>query len=173
MSADPQIIYPNPETRDSLVFENVPDPLDGEQTWPTEEEIAEAEERIREMEGFENENEFTLSGNKFNGGKVVKRVPKGTSAYQAAWIIDSDEENENSYDESDNDNFGSDNEDDAMGEITLQKGNNEDMDLHSDKDNLEEEQEEEEENDEYENIEIGGDAEAFDKQLEEEEEKQA
>lgn len=42
--------------------------MDGEQTWPTEEEMAEAEEHI----------------------KRVKRVPAGMSDYQAAWIPDCD-----------------------------------------------------------------------------------
>lgn len=45
--------------------------MEGEQTWPTEEEIAEAE--------------------KHTAPKTrTKRVPKGTSEYQAAWIIESD-----------------------------------------------------------------------------------
>jgi len=41
--------------------------MDAEQTWPTEEELAEANKR-----------------------KIVKIVPKGTSEYQAAWIPDED-----------------------------------------------------------------------------------
>merc|ERR1712168_1516894 len=57
----------------SLVSENVPDPMDGEQTWPTEEELMDAERNM-------------------NTKKTLKHVPKGTSAYQAAWIIDSEEE---------------------------------------------------------------------------------
>lgn len=51
--------------------ENIPDPMDAEQTWPTKEELDDAEaERKRK--------------------KIIKRVPKGTSAYQAAWIPDID-----------------------------------------------------------------------------------
>ena len=56
------------------------DPLDAEQTWPTEEELAEAEE----------------------ANKNRRRVPKGTSDYQAAWIVDeafSDESEDESEDE--------------------------------------------------------------------------
>ena len=45
--------------------------MDDEQTWPTEEELELAEMR--------------------QARKIVKRVPKGTSEYQAAWIIDDDE----------------------------------------------------------------------------------
>lgn len=48
------------------------DPMEGEQTWPTEEELAEAEKRMAPK-------------------KRIKRVPKGTSEYQAAWIVESDD----------------------------------------------------------------------------------
>ncbi|KAF4527217.1 hypothetical protein B566_EDAN010565, partial [Ephemera danica] len=64
----------DPAQQESLVSENVPDPMDAEQTWPTQEELAEAE----------------LARKK----KIVKRVPKGMSEYQAAWIPDSDGEEE-------------------------------------------------------------------------------
>lgn len=43
--------------------------MDAEQTWPTEEELAQAAVRKK---------------------KVVKVVPKGMSEYQAAWILDDD-----------------------------------------------------------------------------------
>lgn len=45
--------------------------MDAEQTWPTDEELALAEKR--------------------QARTYVKRVPKGTSAYQAAWILDENE----------------------------------------------------------------------------------
>lgn len=60
----------DPAKQESLVSENIPDPMDAEQTWPTAEELAEAELARK--------------------NKIVKRVPKGTSEYQAAWIPDSD-----------------------------------------------------------------------------------
>ncbi|WIA14484.1 hypothetical protein OEZ85_003006 [Tetradesmus obliquus] len=61
---------PDPEQQEALVRENEPDPLDGEQTWPTEEELAAAA----------------------GGSKLRKRrLPAGTSEYQAAWILDDDE----------------------------------------------------------------------------------
>lgn len=64
-----------PSEQASLERENVPDPLAGEQTWPTEEELLEAEADRRER------------------SKVKKRrLPKGTSEYQAAWISDDDED---------------------------------------------------------------------------------
>lgn len=48
-----------------MVTENIPDPLNAEQTWPTDEEMKEA--KIKRM---------------------VKRVPEGMSVYQSAWIPD-------------------------------------------------------------------------------------
>lgn len=44
--------------------------MDAEQTWPTEEELAQAAAAQKK--------------------KIVKKVPKGTSEYQAAWIPDED-----------------------------------------------------------------------------------
>ncbi|XP_011306293.1 pre-rRNA-processing protein TSR1 homolog [Fopius arisanus] len=62
----------DPATQESLQSENIPDPMDAEQTWPTEEELAQAQDQKKR--------------------KIVKRVPKGTSEYQAAWIPDEDGE---------------------------------------------------------------------------------
>ncbi|KAK3578778.1 hypothetical protein CHS0354_035687 [Potamilus streckersoni] len=64
----------DPSCQQSLQSEVVPDLMDGEQTWPTEEELAQAEAEIHATK------------------KIVKRVPKGTSEYQAAWICDSEDE---------------------------------------------------------------------------------
>ncbi|GAU30187.1 hypothetical protein TSUD_311380 [Trifolium subterraneum] len=68
-------LVPDPENQESLVVENTPDPLAGEQTWPTEDEIKKADEDQKQK-------------------KIRKRkLPAGTSDYQAAWIInESDEE---------------------------------------------------------------------------------
>ncbi|CAG9833535.1 unnamed protein product [Diabrotica balteata] len=76
----------DPMKQESLDAENVPDPLDAEQTWPTEEEMeaADKEQKLRK----------------------VKRVPKGWSDYQAAWIPDDDaefQEHNSDEDESDSD----------------------------------------------------------------------
>lgn len=67
MLGDAVLAISSPEEREPLVRENEVDPLDAEQTWPTEEELAEAETKGRK-----------------------KRLPKGTSEYQAAWIVDDD-----------------------------------------------------------------------------------
>jgi pre-rRNA-processing protein TSR1 len=77
------IAVSTPEEREPLVRENEVDPLDAEQTWPTEEELAEAEK----------------------ANKNRRRLPKGTSEYQAAWIVD-----EAFSDDSEGDDDGSDDE---------------------------------------------------------------
>ncbi|XP_023230293.1 pre-rRNA-processing protein TSR1 homolog [Centruroides sculpturatus] len=71
--------------QESLDSENVLDPMEGEQTWPTEEEIAEVE---------------ALQQKKTLKEKILKKkIPKGTSDYQATWIVESDTEDKT--DESD------------------------------------------------------------------------
>jgi hypothetical protein len=73
---------PDPQHREVPVRENIPDTLAGEQTWPTEEEMAEAG-----------------NGGKKDADGPVKRKPKGWSDYQAAWIPDSDSEGDYNSDE--------------------------------------------------------------------------
>ncbi|KAL4202910.1 hypothetical protein AMTRI_Chr02g265850 [Amborella trichopoda] len=93
-------LFPDASKQEPLLVENIPDPLAGEQTWPTEEDLAVADEKRERM--------------------VRKKtfLPKGTSDYQAAWIvadeIDDDdsvesEEEENNHmvlDEADNEGGG-------------------------------------------------------------------
>ncbi|XP_054710235.1 pre-rRNA-processing protein TSR1 homolog [Uloborus diversus] len=69
----------DPTQQESLQSEVVPDPMDGEQTWPTKEELDEVDLRPK---------------------KERKRVAEGTSEYQSAWIVDS-EESDASEDEDD------------------------------------------------------------------------
>jgi pre-rRNA-processing protein TSR1 len=65
--------------QEALVVENEVDTLAGEQTWPTEEEMADAE---REAAA--------------NRKAKSTKVPKGTSQYQASWldVSDSDDDGE-------------------------------------------------------------------------------
>ncbi|KAK3129271.1 hypothetical protein QOZ80_6BG0475740 [Eleusine coracana subsp. coracana] len=63
----------DPSNQESLLVENVPDPIAGEQTWPTEEEMKEAD--------------ISNKQRKF----VKRKLPPGTSEYQAAWIVDTDD----------------------------------------------------------------------------------
>lgn len=72
-------ILPDTSKLEPLIVENIPDPLAGEQTWPTEAEMAEADVANRARKTRK------------------KLLPKGTSDYQAAWIIDeTDDENSDS-----------------------------------------------------------------------------
>jgi len=74
---------PDSTNQEPLLVENVPDPLAGEQTWPTEEDMEEANINNKQR-------------------KLVKRkLPRGTSEYQAAWIVDDTDDEDN---DSDNDN---------------------------------------------------------------------
>lgn len=80
------LVEPDPEEIDSLVSSNDPDDLANEQTWPTEEEM---NENIEDMD------EASLpDAAKGTTPRVLKRVPKGTSEYQAAWIIDESDNDE-------------------------------------------------------------------------------
>ncbi|XP_077150607.1 pre-rRNA-processing protein TSR1 homolog [Ranitomeya variabilis] len=93
----------DPSVQESLQSEVVPDPMEGEQTWPTEEEMKEAEDSLKI--------------------KVQKKVPKGTSTYQAAWILDdegSDGEGD-SEDDDDDDDMDADDQEDAMDEAVSEE----------------------------------------------------
>ncbi|KAJ1551509.1 hypothetical protein HK096_009670 [Nowakowskiella sp. JEL0078] len=92
MDEDLDVFYPDKDKQESLLTENVPDPMEGEQTWPTEEEIEEADERVKAMSDQMERTKFLKK----------KLVPKGTSAYQAAWIIDSEPEDNDDEDEDEN-----------------------------------------------------------------------
>lgn len=63
---------PVPGKQTTLQKENIPDEMDAEQTFPTEDEIKLAREDTKKS-------------------KLMKRVPKGMSDYQACWIPDVEE----------------------------------------------------------------------------------
>ncbi|KAJ2850147.1 ribosome biogenesis protein tsr1, partial [Coemansia brasiliensis] len=86
---------PNAELQDSLVASNEPNQLNNEQTWPEDEEMDGWKEQMAKME----EEEQQMA----NSGERTLRVPKGTSAYQAAWIADNEEDEEDESDMSDSD----------------------------------------------------------------------
>ncbi|XP_072940361.1 pre-rRNA-processing protein TSR1 homolog [Epargyreus clarus] len=79
---------PDPVKQESLQAENIPDDMDAEQTWPTEEEIKQSNMDTRRSQVKK---------------KQVKKVPKGWSDYQAAWIVESDAEDDGSVGGSDED----------------------------------------------------------------------
>jgi pre-rRNA-processing protein TSR1 len=81
-------------SQEDLVTENTLDGMEGEQTWPTEEELRQVEQQ--------------------EGGlaKKTMRIPRGTSDYQAAWIMeDSRPQDVHSSGEDEQES-----EDEAMGE---------------------------------------------------------
>lgn len=96
IEAEPVILAePDSESADSLVSENDPDDLANEQTWPTEEE----------MDGHDQEAEGASlpDANVGTTPKRIKRIPKGMSEYQAAWIIDSEGEGESDQEDGESD----------------------------------------------------------------------
>lgn len=83
------LVNPNSDA-DSLISTNDPDTMANEQTWPTDEEMhgADAEEIPTSAEtGLPDAKMGTTP-------KSLRRVPKGTSQYQAAWIVAEDGEDE-------------------------------------------------------------------------------
>jgi pre-rRNA-processing protein TSR1 len=170
----------DPAKQESLQEENVPNPLDAEQTWPTDDELQAAEHAQRETMGDEGEDgEGEGGGEGRRGGLVlpprrVKRVPKGTSSYQAAWIIDSasddddDDDNDEEEDEGETEKMRLDKDQRrssqrAASEQDAAAAGDGDGDGHEDED-------EEEEDEEYEEVPVDDDWNALDAQLTEQEE---
>jgi len=86
MDVEPTVLAePDPSDADSLVSSNDPDDLGNEQIWPTEEEM-QGTGNVLSADG-------TLpDATTGTTPKTVKRIPKGMSEYQAAWIIDEDDD---------------------------------------------------------------------------------
>lgn len=66
-------VIPAAASRAPLEREHAPDATAGEQTWPTEEELADAKAENRALSNR-------------------RKLPEGTSEYQAAWILDADDD---------------------------------------------------------------------------------
>lgn len=75
---------PGLQSADSLISTNNPDDLANEQTWPTEEEMTGLDQGAGGASLPDAKAGTTP--------KRIRRIPKGMSEYQAAWIVDSDEE---------------------------------------------------------------------------------
>lgn len=88
---------PTPSEADDMVSTNVPSEGDmlNEQTWPTEDEIANAPANTGAN------GDMLPPALPGTTPRRLKKVPKGTSVYQAAWIPDEDDEDEydNAYSE--------------------------------------------------------------------------
>ncbi|CAJ1065222.1 pre-rRNA-processing protein TSR1 homolog [Xyrichtys novacula] len=133
----------DPSCRESLQTEAEVDPMDGEQTWPTESELLEAEEARKT--------------------KRVMKVPKGTSDYQATWIVDEDEEENGELDEESSED--DDDNDDMLDEAMY--GDDEDINSQDAGSGSEEEAEEEEEEEEVCSTERAGADQRYDDNMDE------
>jgi len=100
----------NPTLQETLKAENDPDPINGEQTWPYQEEM-----EGENLETMENEGEETE--------KKKKLLPKGISEYQAAWL-DKEEEGGES-DDSDSDSEDDENYEDMESEMSDEESESE------------------------------------------------
>ncbi|KAF9462418.1 ribosome biogenesis protein tsr1 [Collybia nuda] len=91
MEVEPAVLAEaDADAADSLISTNDPDDLANEQTWPTEEE----------MNGGTDVVQPTLpDADAGTTPKLVRRIPKGMSEYQAAWIIDEEDDEEGDDDE--------------------------------------------------------------------------
>ncbi|KAJ3749582.1 ribosome biogenesis protein tsr1 [Lentinula detonsa] len=94
---------PTPSEADSLASTNPMDDeeeLQREQTWPTDEEMRAADRDIDlDVEG----QEPIPDAPKGTTPKRIKRLPKGMSEYQAAWVVDSDDEGDDNDEDEQND----------------------------------------------------------------------
>lgn len=92
MDVEPALLAEaDPSSADSLVSSNDPEDLENEQTWPTEEEMKGGIDDVQT--GIPDAVVGTTP-------KAVRRIPKGMSEYQAAWIVDEDDEGGDEGDES-------------------------------------------------------------------------
>ena len=119
------LAIPDEDDADDLQSTNVPDDGDAllaEQTWPTEEEMESASATSRQR----GDGEMLPPAFPGTTPKRLKKVPAGTSAYQAAWILDDDEDDAEVEDEEadqrstngqDEAMAGSDEEDDARSRV--------------------------------------------------------
>ena len=121
MEIEPQVLSERVLSADSMISTNVPDDMENEQTWPTEEEMAAAAALEEGMEDVK-----VPDAKKGTTPKRIKRIPKGMSEYQASWIIDE-------TDDEDADEEESNEQDDAVAEEEEIAPIEEAMDLASEK----------------------------------------
>ncbi|KAJ7646804.1 ribosome biogenesis protein tsr1 [Roridomyces roridus] len=95
MEVEPALLCEAGDDADSLVSSNDPDDMANEQTWPTEEEMQGAEAAAAAEAAIPDAKQGTTP-------KVVRRIPKGMSEYQASWIIDESEDDADDDRRSDN-----------------------------------------------------------------------
>jgi pre-rRNA-processing protein TSR1 len=113
---DDKEIFPDGEQQEDFACVNELNDMDAEQTWPTEEEMAYGEEMMNQRAQEE----------------IIKKkkVPKGTSSYQSAWIVESEGESDN--EESDKESIMG--EEDAFEDIEEQHESDKDEDFDMEQD---------------------------------------
>lgn len=95
MEIEPELLAePDETSADSLVSSNDPDDMANEQTWPTEDELQNGN-GLDDADAIPDAKVGTTP-------KAVRKIPKGMSEYQAAWIVDESEDE----DHDDNDGIG-------------------------------------------------------------------
>ena len=98
---------------DDLTSTNVLDHMANDQTWPTEDDMT-----------------HSANGSGNRGKRKFKRVPKGTSAYQAAWIVDDDDDDsEDDEDDEDMEAESGDGDDDSVPDLVNADEETEDVDV--------------------------------------------
>lgn len=91
MDIEPQVLSERvPSSADSLSSTNIPDDMANEQTWPTQEELDNARVQGHDMP------ENIPDAGKGITPKRIKRIPKGMSEYQASWIVDDSDDDQES-----------------------------------------------------------------------------
>lgn len=107
-------LVPDPLKQEPLLDENIPDPIAGEQTWPTEAEMTEADQNQKQK-------------------RLRKRsLPRGTSEYQAAWIVDDTDDEDSDIDGDADDDMVM----DERGSFLPGQDNSDNIDLYDDQASL-------------------------------------
>lgn len=108
------IILAEPSTSDadSLISSNDPDDMANEQTWPTEDEMNDAQNGEDSSHAIPDAQNGTTP-------KRVRKIPKGMSEYQAAWIVDESDEEDGGDEEE--------HEGEDQGEVEMQDVDEEEM----------------------------------------------
>ncbi|GFP86938.1 pre-rRNA-processing protein tsr1 homolog [Phtheirospermum japonicum] len=94
-------ITPDPMIQEPLVVENIPDPLAGEQNYPTAADYAESHKEKKMKK---------------------KKLPRGISDYQAAWIVDDSDVDNSDSDEGEDDGMMVDDEENSFPEQERDNG---------------------------------------------------
>jgi len=96
MDIEPSLLAePDANEADSLISSNDPDDMENEQTWPTEEDM--------NGSAHEDGKNTIPDAPKGTTPRIVKRIPKGMSSYQASWFVDETDDEGDGEDRNDSD----------------------------------------------------------------------